>query len=140
MPATVVFDTNILFSATAWRGNPFRWVELARTGQIRAVCCAEILDELAEKLETKLHFSQGQVADTLADYLVFLSLASIPHTLDAVPRDPEDNAVLECAEAGQAQFILTGDLDLLTLGAFRGIEILRAAEFMCRWQTEQIQP
>ena len=86
MPATVVFDTNILFSATVWPDNPFRCVELARTGQIRAVCCAEILDELAEKLETKLHFSQGQVADTLADYLVFLSLASIPHTLDAVPR------------------------------------------------------
>jgi uncharacterized protein len=140
MPATVVFDTNVLFSATAWRGNPFRGVELARTGQVRAVCCAEILGELAEKLETKLYFSQGQVADTLADYLVLLSLASIPHTLDAVPRDPEDNAVLECAEAGQAQFIITGDLDLLTLGTFRGIEIVRPAEFMRRWQAGQVRP
>jgi uncharacterized protein len=34
MPVTVVFDTNILFSATGWRGNPFRCVELARSGQI----------------------------------------------------------------------------------------------------------
>jgi len=56
-----------------------------------------------------------------------------------VPRDPEDNAVLECAEAGQAQFIITGDLDLLTLGAFRGIAILRAAEFLRRWQNGQVQ-
>lgn len=105
MAATVVFDTNVLFSAAAWRGNPFQCVELARTGRIRAVCCTEIIEELAEKLEIKLRFSKDQVAETLADYLAFLSLAIIPHTLDAVPRDPEDNAVLECADAGQAQFI-----------------------------------
>jgi len=35
MLVTVVFDTNILFSAIGWRGNPFRCVELARAGQIR---------------------------------------------------------------------------------------------------------
>lgn len=34
MRLPVVFDTNILFSATGWRGNPYRCLELARTGQI----------------------------------------------------------------------------------------------------------
>ena len=135
MPITGVFDTNILFSATGWRGHPFRCVELARSGQIRAVTCAEILSELAEKLPAKLAFSAEQADETLADYLEFHRVVDIPGVLNAVPRDPEDNAVLECAQAGQAQFIVTGDQDLLTLGSFRGMEIGTAAEFQRRWQT-----
>ena|SRR5438876_9779648 len=85
MPVTVVFDTNILFSATGWRGHPFRCVELARSAQIRGVTCAEILRELAEKLAAKLAFSERQVDETLADYLSFLSVVEIPGVLDAVP-------------------------------------------------------
>src|SRR5436309_348878 len=119
MPATVVFDTNILFSATGWRGNPFRCVELARSGEIRAVTCAEILRELAGKLGAKLAFSDRQVDETLADYLSFHALVEIPGVLNAVPRDAEDNAILECAQAGQAQFVITGDDDLLTLRSFQ---------------------
>ncbi|MBI2927714.1 MAG: putative toxin-antitoxin system toxin component, PIN family [Verrucomicrobia bacterium] len=139
MPLTVVFDTNILFSATGWRGNPFQCVELARSGQIAAVSCEEILKDLAEKLAVKLAFSPSRIDDTLADYLSFHSLVSIPGTLDAVPRDPEDNAVLECALECEAQFIITGDLDLLSLGNFRGIEIVRAAEFLQRWRAGEIR-
>jgi putative PIN family toxin of toxin-antitoxin system len=138
MPVTVVFDTNILFSATGWRGHPFRCVELARSGQVRAVTCEEILRELVEKLAAKLAFSDRQVDETLADYLSFHALVEIPGVLDAVPRDAEDNAILECAPAGQARFVITGDIDLLTLRSFQGIEILSATEFQRRWQAGMI--
>lgn len=97
------------------------------------------MNELSEKLVAKLQFSPEQTAETLADYLSFMSLVSIAGGLDAVPRDPEDNAVLECALAAQARFIVTGDLDLLSLETFRGIEIVRAAEFMRRWQAGEIE-
>jgi putative PIN family toxin of toxin-antitoxin system len=138
MPVTVVFDTSILFSATGWRGHPFRCVELARSSQVRAVTCEEILRELAEKLAAKLAFSGRQVDETLADYLSFHTLVGIPGVLDAVPRDAEDNAILECAQAGQAQFVITGDDDLLTLRSFQAIELLSAAEFQRRWQAGMI--
>jgi len=88
---TAVFDTNILFSATAWRGNPFQCVERARVGEIQAVTCPELMDELAQKLELKLGFSAEYVFETLADYLGFLRMVSIPKLLQAVPRDPDDN-------------------------------------------------
>jgi putative PIN family toxin of toxin-antitoxin system len=85
---------------------------------------------LAEKLETRLHFSAEQVAETVADYLGFLRMVQIPKVLDAVPRDPEDNMVLECAIEGQAQYIVSGDKDLLVLKEFRGIQIVRASDFL----------
>jgi putative PIN family toxin of toxin-antitoxin system len=130
VPLTVVFDTNILFSATGWRGNPFQCVEQARSGKVAAVTCVELMEELAEKLELNLGFSPEQSAETLADYLSFLRLVTIPKTLNAVPRDAEDNAVLECAIEGKAGFIVSGDKDLLDLKNFRGIEIVRAREFL----------
>lgn len=139
MPVTVVFDTNILFSATGWRGHPFQCVELARSGSIQTVCCIQIANELSEKLLSKLRFSPEQTAETLADYLSFMPLVSIPGELKAVPRDPEDNAILECALAAGARIIVTGDLDLLSLKTFRGIEIMRAAEFMRRWQAGEMK-
>ena len=139
MAVTVVFDTNILFSATGWRGRPYQCVELARARKIEAVSCAHIMDELSEKLAAKLAFSPAQVADTLTDYLGFMPLVNIAGTLAAIARDPDDNAVLECALTAPAQFLITGDEDLLVLGKFQGIEILRAAEFLRRWQAGEIK-
>ena len=77
------------------------------------------MEELAEKLELKLGFSTEQATETLADYLGFLRMVSIPKMLEAVPRDPDDNMVLECAIEGKAQYIVTGDKDLLVLRTFR---------------------
>lgn len=88
MPLIAVFDTNILFSATGWRGNPFQCVERARSGQFPVITCPELMEELAGKLETRLLFSADQVAETLADYLGFLQVIQIPRALTAVCRDP----------------------------------------------------
>ncbi len=109
MPLTAVFDTNILFSATGWRGNPFQCVERARAREFPVFTCPELMDELAEKLGTRLQFSADQVAETLADYLGFLQVIQIPKALAAVCRDPDDNMVLECALEGHAQYIVSGD-------------------------------
>jgi putative PIN family toxin of toxin-antitoxin system len=130
LPITAAFDTNILFSATGWRGNPFLCVERARAGEFRVFTCPELMEELAEKLETRLHFSADQVAATLADYLGFLRVIQIPKAVTAVCRDPDDNMVLECALEGHAQYIVSGDKDLLELKEFRGIRIVRAVEFL----------
>ena len=130
MPLTAVFDTNILFSATGWRGNPFHCVERARAGGLTVFTCPELMEELAEKLGTRLRFSADQVTETLADYLGFLQVIQIPKALTAVCRDPDDNMVLEYALESHAQYIVSGDKDLLELKEFRGIRIVRAAEFL----------
>jgi predicted nucleic acid-binding protein len=51
-------------------------------------------------------------------------------TLDVIKEDPSDNRILECAvEAGSA-YIVTWDKDLLRLGEYAGIRIIRAADFL----------
>ena len=45
-------------------------------------------------------------------------------------RDVKDNQILEVAVNGQAQIIVTGDEDLLVLNPFRGISILRPADYL----------
>jgi uncharacterized protein len=62
--------------------------------------------------------------------LGFLRVVSIPKLLAVVPRDPDDNMVIECAIEGKVQYIVTGDKDLLVLRTFRDIQIVRAGDFL----------
>jgi putative PIN family toxin of toxin-antitoxin system len=131
VPPVAVFDTNILVSGTGWQGNPYRCLECARAGLVEGVTCKEILDELVEKLQVKLHFSDSQAIDTIADLLTFLRLVTITNTLKAIPADPDDDKVLECAVVGNAAYIVTGDRrHLLPLRYYQGVAIVSATEFL----------
>lgn len=131
MRKVAVFDTNILFSATGWKGVPYECLELARAGQVDGVTCPELLDELAEKLQAKLLFSTERTVETLTDLLTFLRVVSISGQLKAVPADPDDDKVLECAVVAAATHVVTGDRrHLLPMGAFQGIRVVTAAEFL----------
>jgi predicted nucleic acid-binding protein len=99
--------------------------------QVEGVTCGELLDELAEKLQLKLSFTAPQSLDTLADLLTFLRVVPITGQLKAVPADPDDDKVLECAVQGNATHVVTGDRrHLLPLGSFQGIDIVTAAQFV----------
>lgn len=131
MRDVVVFDTNILFSSIGWNGTPFLCVELARTGQIEAVSCREILDELADILARRLGFDPQLIQDTLADLLTFIRVVPIPGTLKVITADPDDDKILECAVIAGASHIVSGDnRHVLPLGNHAGIPILSAADYL----------
>lgn len=131
MPPIAVFDTNVLFSGVAWKGRPYECLELARADVVEGATCAELLDELSEKLRVKLSFSGEQASETIIDLLAFLRLVAITGNLKAVPADPDDDKVLECAVAAGAAYIVTGDRrHLIPLKSFRGIQIMTPAEFL----------
>ena len=56
----------------------------------------------------------------------------IPPHPGTICRDPKDDKFLAAALAGQADYIISGDADLLVLGRFQGIPILTPAEFLVR--------
>lgn len=48
----------------------------------------------------------------------------------AVCRDPSDDSLLGCAAAGDANYLVTGDGNLLAVGRYGGVTILTAREFL----------
>ena len=131
MQLKVVFDTNILLSGIGWNGKPYTCIELARNGVVEGVTCRELLDELSEKLDTKLEFSAEQIIDTIADLMSFLSLVRINGDLKVITNDLADDKVLECAIVSGATHIITGDRrHLLPLKEYRGIRVFSASELL----------
>jgi putative PIN family toxin of toxin-antitoxin system len=125
------FDTNILFSGLGWRGAPHECLNLARLGHVEHVTCEEILAELAELLVEKLDMTADEAARAIAELKSFARLVPIPNQLSGVVADPDDHKVLECAVAGAATHIVTGDRrHLLPLGQYNNIRILSAADFL----------
>ncbi|MDQ3623269.1 MAG: putative toxin-antitoxin system toxin component, PIN family [Verrucomicrobiota bacterium] len=58
------------------------------------------------------------------------TVAAFPDELPAICRDPDDDLVLAAAVAGSCQYLVTGDNDLLVLGAFRDVKIVKPREFL----------
>jgi putative PIN family toxin of toxin-antitoxin system len=125
-----VFDTNILFSATGWRGSPYQCLALARSGKISLVLCKEILTEYHEKLQTKLAMTPEQATRAVAEILTCAKLTDIKNELHVVKDDPDDDKVVECAVAGEAAYIVSGDRHLLNIKEYEGISIIRANDFL----------
>jgi len=51
-------------------------------------------------------------------------------SLPGVTRDPKDDPVVACAVEGEARFIVSGDQNLLVLGAHRGVHVVTPREFL----------
>ena len=131
MRLVAVLDTNVLLSGVGWKGKPYQCLKLARAGTIDAVACPEILDELTEKLRTRLHFTPERINATLTELLSVLTVVRIANQLHGVSTDPDDDKILECAVAASATHIVTGDRKhLLPLSHYRDIPIVSPAEFI----------
>jgi putative PIN family toxin of toxin-antitoxin system len=126
----VVFDTNILFSAVGWLGNPHQCVQAARQSQCISLTCEAILGELREKLQLKRNLSAIQAGEITEEICVFSKIVTLPGTLKVISADPDDDAVLECAVVGQATHLVSGDNHLLALGTYQNIQIVKAAAFL----------
>ena len=125
-----VFDTNILFSATGWRGSPYQCVALARQSKITLVLCREILTEYHEKLQAKLGMTHEQATRAVAEILACATLIEIKNELHIVIDDPDDDKIIECAVTGEATYVVSGDRHLLNMKEYQGIAIIRANEFL----------
>jgi len=131
----VTLDTNVLISATFWYGDSNKIIERVERKEIEMVLSGEIIEEFAKVLEYKdikekvkgINIEMNRVIEKI------FSLSTIVYPnekLDVVKDDPDDNKVLECAKAGNVDFIVTSDNHLLKLKDFEGIRIMTPKEFM----------
>lgn len=128
----VVADTNVFISALMFGGLPARFLDVAFAGSFVLVTSPVLLEELDDKLRTKFGVSFPD-ADRIRSRLERASeLVSALPILSVIEDDPDDDRVLECAVAGRADYIVTGDRHLLKLGSYEQIPILTVREFMDR--------
>jgi putative PIN family toxin of toxin-antitoxin system len=126
----VVADTNIFISALMFGGLPGSFLDLAFLRSFQLVTSPALLDELDEKLRLKFGLSVSD-ADRVRARLESTALVVKPDVaLRVVIEDQDDDRVLECAVAGEADYIVSGDRHLLKLGSYQGISIVTAREFM----------
>ena len=126
----VVFDTNVFVSALMIPGGRANEaLQRVIDGKDMLIVSKAIVDELLSVLAQK--FARDR--EELARVAIFLS--SLAETVDpdeelAVLSDEPDNRILECALAGSAEAVITGDRAMLALGEFRGVRIVSLAEYV----------
>jgi len=126
----VTADSNIYISALNFGGLPDRLLDLARGGEIQLVLSEAIAEEVSHVLRDKFGWAEGSVALARERISDFTERVKSERRIDAVREDPTDNRILECADAGRCEYLVTGDKHLLKLGQFAAIRIVRPAEFL----------
>lgn len=136
-----IIDTNVLLAGLLWHGAPHVLLEYARSGVLTLVSSPALLAELAEVLErpkfdTILTRSNTSRQRSLAEVQALAEVIAAAPLPAPICRDPDDDAVLALALAGQVDLIVTGDNDLLDLDPFESIPIVTPVEALRRIEVQ----
>ena len=128
----LVFDTNVIVSADLFEDSvPERALSLAL--DLGMLLLSEALIEELRAVLSRPRFdryaTRPEREEFLRDLIREAATIAITQQIQAC-RDPNDDKILELAVNGDADYIVTGDDDLLAMNPFRGIEIIRPAEFL----------
>jgi hypothetical protein len=128
----IVIDTNVVISALLFGGTPGKLTELWKKGLIRPLLSAEIMTEYLRVLAyPKFKLSEEEINYIIHQEILpfFKVVKSIPGP-SIIKKDPDDDKFIQCAEAGNAKTIISGDQHLLALKSYHGITILTPTQFL----------
>ncbi len=125
----LVLDTNVYYSALVHAGAPSKlWRRLINREYLLSIS-PHIVRELARALRTKEDWTDDQINRELKAISRVATIVQPTIRVTVFSGTQEaDNRILECALAASAHLIVSGDGDLLRLGFFDGIPILRPAD------------
>jgi putative PIN family toxin of toxin-antitoxin system len=127
-----VLDTNVVVSALLLADSIPRQAFDKALEQGTILISVPVILELADVLSRK-KLNKYLLEDERMRFLIgLLKETELIDTTEpiAICRDPNDDKFLELAVDGNADYIVTGDADLLVLHPFRGIQILTPKDFL----------
>ena len=124
-----VFDTNVLVAAFVTEGLCARLLGRARRRQMDLVVSSFILNEFENVLFKKFSASKEQIRTATRLISEAAQIVSHASVVSGICRDPDDDQILSCALSAKADYLVTGDSDLLGLKGFHAIRILTPGAF-----------
>ena len=125
-----VFDTNVLIAAFLTEGLCSGLLLRARKQAFNLVLCDDIIGEFQGILTKKFKLSSSDISEITT--IVTEATSEILHqtaSLGRICRDPDDDMVIACAVDANADYIVTGDEDLLILKRYKDIVIINPRNF-----------
>ena len=131
----VVADTSTIISGLLWKGNESKLLQEAEEENIRLFISKEILEEI----EQVINYDQLQkyIAESeLTKEQLLEKVNSLCHIVFGeklnidICRDKRDNKIIECAVHAKADFIVSGDKDILSLKEYEKIKIISTNEIL----------
>lgn len=126
----VILDTNVLISTFLSNGVCSGILRRARNREFTFVLCLPVIEELSRILEDKFHFNNDEISffiDVVSEAANEISRSG--EIVQCVCRDSSDDYILACAMEAKADYIVTGDDDLLTLVSHGRTKIIRPRDF-----------
>ena len=136
MAVRAVIDTNVLVSGILVAEEPPRQVlDAWLDGRFTLVTSPYQLEEVTHvlaypRIAERIRLKPAELATILSGLMTLAVVTPGQLQRPGVTRDPKDDAIVACAEEGEADYIVSGDLDLLSLGETRGIRALTPRQFL----------
>jgi uncharacterized protein len=131
----IVADTSVLISGLLWGGAPGEIMQGAVDGRWQLCSSEKLLEELAGVLRRpRFQPRLTRLSVTPKQFLADVRSVSALYALDMPPpircRDPNDDMIIACGIAAQAEYLVTGDADLLSLVEVGSTRIVSVRAFL----------
>lgn len=126
-----VVDTNVFISGIFWSGTPMKVLEAWTDGKFKLIVSNEILVEYERVFEELNKKAKTPNSNRILE-IVKLNAEMVTPVIFVKPicRDKDDDKFLTAAIGGSAQYIVTGDSDLLVLNGHQDLKILKPKNFL----------
>ncbi len=124
----IVLDTNVFISGIFWKGTSHKIVELWACRKIQIVITKSIFEEYIDVIK---RFDEGRTITRRWKAFVVENSQIIEEKMQIkICRDPDDDKFLSCALLGEADYLVSGDDDLLSLKTIGTTKIVNPAQFL----------
>jgi len=126
----IVIDTNVLISGYLWSGKPRQAIKIVDDPPYELLYCRESLIELVRILSEKFDLAPNEIIRIVSNIKHNGKQVHVASDESPISEDVPDNLFINLAIDGGAKTIVSGDSHLLKLKEFKGIKIIKVADFL----------